>query len=191
MSKVRVHNLIVSLDGFATGERQSFDSPFGHAQDLMTRWFSRARIWRGMQDEVSGITADEAIADTWGQGIGGRDHGPRQVRSLARPLDRRAVEGLVGRESAIPLSLFHPHLLPPQAHRDAGRDHLPLHRRDPGRSAQARPRSRPRLGRADRRRPWTIRDFLAADLVDHLRVVLVPILLGRGVRLWDGLEGLE
>jgi dihydrofolate reductase len=39
--------------------------------------------------------------------------------------------------------------------------------------------------------PSTIRDFLAADLVDHLRVVLVPILLGRGVRLWDGLEGLE
>jgi hypothetical protein len=25
----------------------------------------------------------------------------------------------------------------------------------------------------------------------HLHVVLVPIPLGRGVRLWDGLEGLE
>ena len=36
-----------------------------------------------------------------------------------------------------------------------------------------------------------IRDFVAAGLVDHLHVVVVPILLGRGVRLWDGLEGLE
>jgi dihydrofolate reductase len=36
-----------------------------------------------------------------------------------------------------------------------------------------------------------IRDFLAARLVDHMHVVVVPILLGRGVRLWDGLEGLE
>ena len=36
-----------------------------------------------------------------------------------------------------------------------------------------------------------IRDFLAAGLVDQLHVVVVPILLGRGVRLWDGLEGLE
>ena len=36
-----------------------------------------------------------------------------------------------------------------------------------------------------------IRDFLAAGLVDHMHVVVVPILLGRGVRLWDGLEGLE
>jgi dihydrofolate reductase len=36
-----------------------------------------------------------------------------------------------------------------------------------------------------------VRDFLAAGLVDHMHAVVVPILLGRGVRLWDGLEGLE
>ncbi|MGV9574972.1 dihydrofolate reductase family protein [Streptomyces nigra] len=36
-----------------------------------------------------------------------------------------------------------------------------------------------------------IREFLAARLIDHLHVVVVPIVLGRGVRLWDGLEGLE
>jgi dihydrofolate reductase len=39
--------------------------------------------------------------------------------------------------------------------------------------------------------PTTVRDFLAADLIDTLHVVQVPILLGRGVRLWDGLEGVE
>lgn len=36
-----------------------------------------------------------------------------------------------------------------------------------------------------------IRDFLTAGLVDRMHLVVVPILLGRGVRLWDGLEGLE
>jgi dihydrofolate reductase len=36
-----------------------------------------------------------------------------------------------------------------------------------------------------------LRDFLAAGLVDHMHVVVVPIVLGRGVRLWDGLEGLD
>jgi dihydrofolate reductase len=36
-----------------------------------------------------------------------------------------------------------------------------------------------------------VRDFLAAGLVDHLHVVQVPIVLGRGVRVWDGLEGLD
>jgi dihydrofolate reductase len=36
-----------------------------------------------------------------------------------------------------------------------------------------------------------IRDFLAAGLVDHMHIVVVPILLGRGTRLWEGLEGVE
>ena len=35
------------------------------------------------------------------------------------------------------------------------------------------------------------RDFLAAGLIDHAHIVVTPILLGRGVRLWDGLEGVE
>jgi dihydrofolate reductase len=39
--------------------------------------------------------------------------------------------------------------------------------------------------------PTVVRDFLAAGLVDHLHLVLVPIVLGRGVRVWDGLEALE
>jgi dihydrofolate reductase len=39
--------------------------------------------------------------------------------------------------------------------------------------------------------PTTIREFLMAGLIDHMHVVVVPIVLGRGVRLWDGLEGLE
>ena len=36
-----------------------------------------------------------------------------------------------------------------------------------------------------------VRDFVAAGLVDHLHLVVVPIVLGRGSRLWDGLGGLE
>ena len=39
--------------------------------------------------------------------------------------------------------------------------------------------------------PTTISEFLQADLVDYLHVVLVPIVLGRCVRLWDGLGGLH
>jgi len=39
--------------------------------------------------------------------------------------------------------------------------------------------------------PTTINKFLAADLVDYLHVVLVPLVLGRGVPLWNGLAGLH
>jgi dihydrofolate reductase len=39
--------------------------------------------------------------------------------------------------------------------------------------------------------PTMVREFLAAGLVDHVHIVQVPVLLGRGVRLWDGLEDFE
>jgi dihydrofolate reductase len=39
--------------------------------------------------------------------------------------------------------------------------------------------------------PTVVRAFLAAGLVDHMHLVQVPIVLGRGVRIWDGLEALE
>ncbi|WP_159593438.1 dihydrofolate reductase family protein [Chelativorans xinjiangense] len=36
-----------------------------------------------------------------------------------------------------------------------------------------------------------VRDFLKAGLVDRLHVAIAPILLGRGIRLWDDLRSLE
>jgi dihydrofolate reductase len=39
--------------------------------------------------------------------------------------------------------------------------------------------------------PTVVREFLKAGLVDRLHVAIVPILLGRGIRLWDDLRGLE
>jgi dihydrofolate reductase len=39
--------------------------------------------------------------------------------------------------------------------------------------------------------PSTVNAFLQADLVDFMHLVVVPIVLGTGVRVWDGLAGLE
>jgi dihydrofolate reductase len=37
----------------------------------------------------------------------------------------------------------------------------------------------------------TARDFLLAGVVDQLHLMIAPIILGKGTRLWDGLGGLE
>ena len=39
--------------------------------------------------------------------------------------------------------------------------------------------------------PTVIREFLRAGLVDQLHVAIVPILLGQGIQLWEGLRGLD
>ena len=42
-----------------------------------------------------------------------------------------------------------------------------------------------------RRSPVTRSARQAAGLIDYLHIVVVPFVLGRGERLWDGLEALE
>lgn len=39
--------------------------------------------------------------------------------------------------------------------------------------------------------PTVVREYLKAGLVDRLHVAIAPILLGRGIRLWDDLRGCE
>ena len=46
-------------------------------------------------------------------------------------------------------------------------------------------------GGATSRRSGSRCEFLKAGLVDQLHVAIVPILLGRGIRLWDDLRGFE
>jgi hypothetical protein len=48
MTRLRVHNFVVSLDGYATGEGQSIHAGFGHAQAEFLRWFDKLKIWRGL-----------------------------------------------------------------------------------------------------------------------------------------------
>jgi len=65
MAQLRVHNFVVTLDGYATGEGQSTDTGFGHAQAEFLGWFEKLRIWRGDgPTEIFGV--DEAIAAAGG-----------------------------------------------------------------------------------------------------------------------------
>ena len=48
MSLTRIHNLSISLDGFATGEPQSAEAPFGHAGERLHEWmFGYPLLGRG------------------------------------------------------------------------------------------------------------------------------------------------
>ena len=118
------------------------------------------------------------------------DHGCRQVRPSGLA-GRPGLARVVGREPTVPHADVRPD--PPSAPvaGDGGRYDVPLPRRAP---ADALEVARDAAAGQDVRiggGPTMVRAFIAAGLVDHLHVVLVPILLGRGVRLWDGLEALE
>ena len=66
MSLTRVHNLSISLDGFATGEPQSAEAPFGHAGQRLHEWMFATRFW----DPAGSAGVDDAFAQQHGIGIG-------------------------------------------------------------------------------------------------------------------------
>jgi dihydrofolate reductase len=101
------------------------------------------------------------------------------------------LEGLVGSQPAVPHAGLRPHPSPPPADRDGGGTTFHFVDAPP---AEALETARAAANDRDIRiggGPTTIREFVAAGLIDHMHIVVVPILLGRGVRLWDGLESLE
>src|SRR5947209_16159356 len=70
MSRVRVHNFSISLDGFATGEGQSLDAPFGHAGHRLHEWFFPTRSFPGRDGAEGSSGVDNAMAAEWATDIG-------------------------------------------------------------------------------------------------------------------------
>jgi dihydrofolate reductase len=192
MSQVRVHNFSVSLDGYGTGEGQSLEAPFGHAGTRLHEWFFATRTFRQMQGEPGGSAGvDEAMASTWGPGTGAEIMGRNKFGAQRGPWADEEWKGWWGDEPPFHTPVFvlthHPR---PSIEMKGGTTFYFID----ASPAEALAAARQAAGGLDVRiggGPATIRQFLAADLIDHMHIVLVPIILGRGERLWDGLEGLE
>jgi dihydrofolate reductase len=191
MSRVRVHNIVVSLDGYATGEGQALDAPFGDAQEQMGTWFARARIWRGTQAAPSALNADELIAGGWATGIGAEIMGRRKFGPQQGPWTDDHWKGWWGDDPPFHTPCFVLTHHPRESIEMQGGTTFHFINATPAevlaRAQDAAKGLDVRIGGG----PTTIQEFLAADLVDHLHIVLIPVVLGRGIRLWDGLDKLE
>ncbi|GLY33810.1 DNA-binding protein [Kineosporia sp. NBRC 101731] len=192
VSQVRVHNFTVSLDGFSAGEGQSLESPFGHAQGRLMEWFMGTRTFRAMHGENDGSNGvDEAFAGRWGPGIGAEIMGRNKFGPQRGPWENEDWKGWWGDDPVFHTPVFVLTHHPRPSIEMKGGTTFHFIDADP---AQALARAKEAAGGLDVRiggGPATVRQFLAADLIDHLHVVLVPIILGRGERLWEGLESLE
>jgi dihydrofolate reductase len=196
MSQVRVHNFSISLDGFGTGDGLAFDAPFGHAGERLHEWYVTTRFFHAMRGEAGGSAGiDHAFAARHAPGIGAEIMGRGKFGPQQGPwTDVGTAEewrGWWGPNPPFHTPVFvlthHPR---PSIEMEGG---TIFHFVDAS-PHEALALARQAAGDLDVRiggGPTTIRDFLAADLIDFLHVVQVPILLGRGVRLWDGLEGME
>jgi dihydrofolate reductase len=191
MSLARVQAFSTSLDGFATGEGQTLEAPFGHAGERLHEWMFASRWGRerfGRPGGTGGI--DDAFARLFAPGIGAEIMGAGKYGYPGWHEDPE-WRGPWGSNPPFhtPVFVLTHHPRPPLEMEGGTTFHFidasPAEALETAR--EAADGQDVRIGGG----PTTLREFLAAGLIDHMHVVVVPILLGRGVRLWDGLEGLE
>ncbi|GAB2479634.1 dihydrofolate reductase family protein [Jatrophihabitans fulvus] len=189
MPLTRVHNLNISLDGFAAGEHVTHDAPIGGAEELFARF--DGRVIHGVHHADAPFTVGRALTSTWGQGVGAEIMGRRKFGPQTGPWPDDGWVGWWGDEPPFRTPVFvlthHPRAPIEFANGttfhfvDASpQDALAL-------AIEAAGGLDVRLGGG----PSSIRDFLRADLVDVLHLVTQPIVLGRGVPLFEGLDGIH
>jgi dihydrofolate reductase len=196
MSLARVHNFSISLDGFGTGEGLSRDEPFGHAGHRLHEWMTATRFWHelavaGAHTAGAGSTGvDNVFAQEHGPGIGAEIMGAGKFGYPGWHEDPE-WRGWWGENPPFHTPTFVlTHHVRPSIEMEGGTTFHFIDASPAEAIAVAREAAKGqgvRIGGG----ATVVRDFFAAGLVDHAHVAVVPLLLGRGVRLWDGLEALE
>ncbi|NEW54934.1 deaminase [Nocardia cyriacigeorgica] len=193
MGKVRV-DLNISLDGYATTTDQTPEDPMGKDWDRLVSAYMATRTFR---ERVFGGTSgagttgvDEKYAAAYFEGIGAEIMGAGMFGLHAHPGDPD-WQGWWGSTPPFGVPVFvltHEHrpTLEMQGGttfhfvQDTPEEALAL-------ATKAAGDLDVRIGGG----ASVVRTYLAAGLVDQLHVAIVPILLGRGVRLWEELRELE
>lgn len=184
-------DLGISLDGFGTGEGQAQDAPFGHAGTrLLESYIGTATFHERVLKSTGGTRGvDDAFASRYFDGVGAEIMGANKFGSPGWHDDPK-WQGWWGDVPPFhyPVFVLTHHPRPDLTLADTTFQFLDVSLEDALVAASDAAHGKDvRIGGG----PTVVRDYLAAGLVDLLHVMIAPIVLGRGVRLWDSLEGLE
>ncbi|MBD8062422.1 dihydrofolate reductase family protein [Oceanitalea stevensii] len=191
MSRTRIHNLSISLDGYVAGEVQSLETPMGHAGERLHEWMFATSFGARLVGAPTGSAGvDDAMARWHEPGIGAEIMGAGKFGPPGWQ-DDADWRGWWGSEPPFHTSVIVLTHRPRAPIEMAGGTTFHFLDASP---AEALDVARRAAGGLDVRiggGATVAREFIAAGLVDHIHLVQVPIVLGRGALLWDGLEGLE
>ena len=190
MGKVRVAAFTVSVDGFGAGPEQSLQDPLGKGGLDLHQWLLGTRTFRELQGAVG--EASQGIDDRFAQrsfdGVGAWILGRNMFGPVRGPWPDDSWKGWWGDEPPyhVPVFVLTHHRRAPLPMAGGTTFHFVT---DGIEAALAQARAA--AGERDVRIGGgvaTIRQFLAADLIDELHLVVSPIVLGRGESLLDGID---
>lgn len=191
MPRTRIHNFSISLDGFGTGDGISLEAPFGHAGRRLHEWMFATRFGHDLFGQAGGTEGvDDAFAQKTDIEIGAEIMGAGKFGPPGWG-DDASWRGWWGENPPFRTPVFvMTHHQRPSLEMEGGTTFHFVN----GTPTEVLDRAKEAAGDRDVRiggGPTIVRLFLEADLIDSLHVVQVPIVLGRGTRLWDGLADLE
>jgi dihydrofolate reductase len=190
MPKLRVHNLATSLDGYAAGPDQDLDNPLGVGGTRLHDWAFATRAFRKMHGMDGGEeTADDRFIAEGDLGIGATIMGRNMFGPIRGSWGDDQWKGWWGDDPPYHHDVF---VLTHHAHAPITmQGGTTFYFVTDGISAaldrafDAADGNDVRIGGG----PATIQQYLRAGLVDEMHVAIVPVLLGRGERLFDNLDG--
>ena len=194
MTRVRI-DLFLSLDGYAATAKPTAESPMGEDWERLTAAYAATRTFREMvfgDTSGAGTTGiDERYAAAFFEGVGAEIMGAAMFGLHSFP-DDPDWKGWWGDEPPFHSPVYVlTHTAPrPSIPMEGG---TTFHFRDTA-IEEVLAEATEAAGGLDVRVGGgigTAREFLLAGLVDHLHVMIAPIILGRGTPLWDDLGGLE
>jgi dihydrofolate reductase len=187
---LRVQNFMVSSDGFGTGEGQSLEHPFGHADPgQLAAWAGATASWPNRTDAGGSRGIDDYFTRDFHNNIGAEIMGANKFSPYRGPWTDDDWKGWWGDTPPFhtPVFVLTHNLRPSFTLADTTFHFLDAAPEEALRQARAAADGKDvRLGGG----PTIVREFLDADLVDTLHVAVAPLELGRGVRLWDSPDDL-
>lgn len=183
MSRVRVHSLSVSLDGFAAGPDMSEEHPLGIGGEQLHEWALATRSWHARHgDDTTGQsgTLDDALVAASDEGVGAAVMGARMFGPRVEGWD-----GWWGDEPPFGYDVF---VVTSTVRAPLVKGATTFRFVNDG-VASAIEQARAAAGTKDVRvggGAMTVRTAMQLGLVDVLHLTQVPVLLGSGSRLFDG-----
>ena len=187
---VRAHNIAVSSDGYAAGEGQSLERPFGHADPMtMMSWAGATASWPNRTDPGGSRGLDDLLVREFHRNIGAEIMGRNKFSPHRGPWTDHEWQGWWGDEPPFhtPVFVMTHHERPSFSLGETTFHFVSGTAADVLEQAkQAADGKDVRLGGGAQ----SLRQFLDADLVDMLHVAVAPIELGGGSRLWESSDEL-
>jgi dihydrofolate reductase len=190
MTRVRVEGFTISLDGYGAGPNQDLNNPLGVGGTDLHQWLRPTRTFQRTVFKKDGGTTgvDDDFAARGMRNVGAWILGRNMFGPVRGPWPDMNWKGWWGDNPPyhVPTFILTHHARSPLEMEGGTTFHFVT-----GGIREALDRARDAAMGKDVRiggGPGTIRQYLREGLIDELHVALAPVLLGRGERLFEGVD---